>query len=455
VKYLIKLQGMIKMNMLAKNAFIYLGEKDKPALVYDKYNAKLYEIPYDMANAALAQNEQAVQIINQKLAPMPVINPSKNKTTLTHLRLLITNKCNLKCVYCYADEGTYHANNLTNMTTEVAKHAIDMFYSMYKKIKQISFFGGEPLINLDIIEFVCDYISEKFMNAELEEMPMFSMVTNATLLDNHARELILKYSIQLVVSIDGESSIHDLQRPYKDDGGSFDDVHKNMCEFRKHAPFSVEATYTSNHEKHSISRLELTEHFKRQYGINRINITNVSPMNDSVEYLRPLSISSVSTDIIERFFDAEGEDLIYSDILIRLLANYAIDNYIPSFCDAGLSQFSVFVDGDIYPCHIFCGQKNKVLGNVYDGIEFSRLNSMFINKSNEKCADCGNRRFCQFCLVDIERVLNSDNYCDRIATIVDSLLYNIIHLRNTDNDKYLKLYSDMESYREFQKVSNE
>jgi len=440
--------------MLAKNAFIYLDKQDKPALVYDKYNAKLYEIPYDMAKAALAQNEQAIQIINQKLAPIPIKNPNKDNTILAHLRLLITNKCNLKCIYCYADEGTYHASSLTNMTIETAKHAIDMFFGIYRKIKQISFFGGEPLINLDVIEFVCGYISEKFANEEIEEMPMFSMVTNATLLDNHALKLVLKHNITLVASIDGECLIHDLQRPYKDDSGSFNDVHKNMCEYRKHAPFSVEATYTSNHEKHGISRLELVEYFKNQYDINRINITNVSSsMNDSTDYLRPTSINPVKAEL-EQFFDTE-DNLIYTDLMIRLLANYAIDNYIPSFCDAGLSQFSVFVDGKIYPCHIFCGQDSKVLGSVHNNIDFSQLNSMFINKSNEKCDDCGNRRFCQFCLVDIEQVLDSNSHCESLAITVDTLLYNIIHLRSTDNDKYQKLFSDMETYKEFQKVSNE
>ena len=85
--------------------------------------------------------------------------------------MLITNRCNFNCTYCFADHGSYGIN-LDNMSIEIARKTIDYFFKKYDKIYALSFFGGEPLIAIDLIDYVCGYIAENYE----DNIPKYSSI---------------------------------------------------------------------------------------------------------------------------------------------------------------------------------------------------------------------------------------------------------------------------------------
>ena len=152
----------------------------------------------------------------------------KEKKRFMTLTMILTTDCNLNCSYCFCGK-----KYKKYMDIRAAKKYIDFFKQFSIGNPSICLFGGEPLLNLNIIEEICDYIKYIF-----NEHVVISITTNGTLINNEVMEIVRKYNIQVQVSIDGYSDTHNLSRKFYNGKGSWDLIINNIFNYFDYIVFS-------------------------------------------------------------------------------------------------------------------------------------------------------------------------------------------------------------------------
>lgn len=275
------------------------------------------------------------------------------------------------------------------------------------------FFGGEPLINFEAIEATCKFFIQSKNNNIIDTLPRFTMVTNATLLDNKKASILAKYNIEITVSIDGDKFIHDKLRVDNNNSGSFDNVVHGIELLIKNGVkiSSFEVTYTRLHAKLGYSRKDVVEFLNKKFGDIEVIVIDC---NGSTEY-------SFEGHIQQNLHNEIPNSKPFKLSLLRMLYSEKEINY---YCNAGRESFIIIPNGDIYPCHKFIGKNKFKLGNIRE--EYFFLNENFVQASNliksvdrnvrDKCKNCWARKLCIFCpgqiLVDGEDNVESNNDCE-------------------------------------------
>ena len=190
---------------------------------------------------------------NLTLEEYEELNSSINKNnpnSITHIpdrqldRLIIniSNDCNMRCKYCYANQGTYGSEK-NMISIECLAQTLNTIFGIFKEVGLIQLFGGEPTLNIPAIKFVGQYLLENNRKTKL------GMVTNATIVNEQLIELIKKYDIKLTVSVDVERLHNDL-RPFPANQPSWEKVRKNIHRLKAETgqPSQFEVTYTKLHE---------------------------------------------------------------------------------------------------------------------------------------------------------------------------------------------------------------
>lgn len=400
--------------------------------ICSKYNlsAKNYN---DLANKfneyALAQN-----------------NPQKKFEidTLNKLVLNISNACNLKCKYCYAGGGTYGSEkNL--MTQGTAKRAIDLFFSRFKKIKYIQLFGGEPLLNLPVIKFVCEYVKNKFERNEIANLPGIGLVTNGTLMSDDFVDLVYKYDISVTFSFDGVPQANDSMRIFKDNSPTSNVILKNLKLLKEKTgkPNMIEVTYNKSHIENNVSIKDIVSFIKNIGKDIDMHITPVVSCSENKNEYGLDDLSSFINSVDDLLVDNKSD--LYSLIQRYILAiqNKTKQKYI---CRAGSNMFSVSTTGDIYPCFMFTDNKNFFIGNVNDenvlcSEKFNSSLEKFIsfnkNKSDQ-CKNCFIRNICFGCLgqnfFQTGNPFETDSMiCDMNRAIVEKILIKFSRMKNAQD----------------------
>jgi len=336
----------------------------------------------------------------------PVENiTAESEHTLYKLVLNVTNTCNLNCKYCYADGGHYSSTD-GMMNIETARTAIDLFYSRYRNIKYIQFFGGEPLLNEPVIRFACEYITALYNTGKIDSLPEFGTISNGTIFSDDLVKTIKKYNITITLSIDGPQVVHDCLRVYKNGKGSFNSLTENLKKYGANsiAPIGVEATFSSVHEENGLSVLDVVKYIKDEYNIPNVHVVPVS--GTEMYELRNRDSFSDSVEEVFAELSANRKDYSYSFIsrIVMSLKKRSANKYL---CEAGISIFSVSHTGDIYPCFMLTGEQQFLMGNVYSGasvfgnksfLSLSNTLKTFSKYEHEQCKDCFNNRICAGCL---------------------------------------------------------
>ena len=364
-------------------------------------------------------------------------NFSSNKI-IDNLELMIQLGCNLKCKYCYADEGTYGTSeniildksNAINILNSIVNHGII-------EIKKITFFGGEPCVYPESIKAICDQAKLLFNTHKLISMPTFYMVTKGTVLNSLLISTIKEYDIKLTVSLDGPAHINDQLRINKNNCGTSNDVLNSLAKLKENKikPVMIEATYTNIHENNNISREKLTELLK-----NQVNIETIYLADCTANKFRPLS----KPDNYSKLLNALDEillnkpiSLIDRNILSMILQTLNRLQYPSSindvYCSAGYTMISVLGNGDYYPCHRFIENSNCKIGNF---LEEPQLNfKSFLKKDNIKsCSECWASEFCNKCTWELMNqnydscTFNTLNKCDETKNRIKHILLTYINL---------------------------
>lgn len=324
------------------------------------------------------------------------VAPAKSKEVKA-LCLHICHDCNLRCKYCFADEGAYHAAR-EMMSLETAKRAIDFLIanSGARKVLEVDFFGGEPLMNLDVIKATVAYAKEEA--AKRNKRFLFTTTTNGLLLDDDAIEFLNAEMENVVLSLDGRKEVHDAVRKTVNGKGSFDVVIEKIKKFvriRGNKNYYVRGTFTAKNLDFSKDVLFLADQGFRSLSVEPV-VTDIPDLQIKEEHLPVIEreYEALCDEYVRR--EQEGRGFSFFHFHIDLEGGPCLQKRV-SACGAGNEYFSVVPNGDIYPCHQFAGDAKWKMGSVYEEGLNSEIRSLFANSclfTREKCGDCFAKFIC-------------------------------------------------------------
>lgn len=314
--------------------------------------------------------------------------------------LHVAHACNMTCQYCFAGEGEYHGEQAI-MSYETGKRALDWLIenSGTRRNLEVDFFGGEPLLNFDVVKRLVEYgrSQEKIYNKNFR----FTLTTNGVLLDDEVIDFANKEMGNVVLSLDGRKCVNDKMRRTKDGGGTYDMIlpaFKKLADSRGQRDYYMRGTYTHYNTDFASDVLHMAD-----MGFKELSIEPVVAPPDAPYALKesdlPVLLSEyerLACEMLERKRRKDGSDFTFYHYMIDLTGGPCIVKRI-SGCGVGTEYVAVTPSGDLYPCHQFVGEKDFLLGNIYDGItndsvcdRFKRCNVY----SHEECSDCFAKLYC-------------------------------------------------------------
>ena len=332
------------------------------------------------------QEKGLLNSIEQKINPMF----KGSDLALSNLMLNLSEECNLSCRYCLAQQGSYGKEG-GRMSEKVARDSIDFLIRESKdRHLTISFFGGEPLLNLEAIKAIieCSPEKEKLSGKKI----IHHLTTNGTLFNEEIISFLKNNGCKVTVSIDGDRENHDKMRVFSDGRGSFDHISPWLPLLLDGYQENVQFESTLN--SHTCDFAE-TARFLQQFGAGHIYIHHARG------FVKEFRLDDASLSIMKEAY-SDFARYILDDALLngatitsafsRYISTLASGNRARGFCAAGTNLVSVSKEGKIYPCPGFVGLDDYVLGDIWQGIDQKRMASL-----QERLADVDNIPACRSC----------------------------------------------------------
>lgn len=345
----------------------------------------------------LAMKEQGTLFSEDIYEPL-IERFSRRETVVKALCLHIAHDCNLACRYCFAEEGEYHGRRAL-MSYEVGKKALDFLIrnSGSRKHLEVDFFGGEPLMNWDVVKRLVAYgrEQEKLHNKQFR----FTLTTNGVLLNDEVMEFANREMSNVVLSIDGRKEVNDRMRPFRKGAGSYDLIvpqFRKLAEQRKQTNYYVRGTFTHYNRDFSEDVKHLSE-----LGFEQISVEPVvaAPTEDYAFREEDLPELLEQYDILAKYIlerRKSGKWLNFFHFMIDLSGGPCVYKRL-SGCGSGTEYLAVTPWGDLYPCHQFVGNEEFLMGNVDEGVTNLELREKFRQcnvYSKTKCRDCFAKFYC-------------------------------------------------------------
>lgn len=327
---------------------------------------------------------------------IPQIN--KRQPVVKALCLHIAHDCNLKCSYCFAEEGEYHGKRQL-MSLEVGKKAIDFLIknSGNRKNLEIDFFGGEPLLNFEVVKEIVKYA--RSLEDKYNKNFRFTITTNGILLNDEIIEFINKNMHNVVLSIDGRKEINDKMRKRFDGSGSYDKIVPNfikVAQSRNQNNYYVRGTFTRNNLDFSEDVIHLAELGFKQISVEPV-VTEITQdyalKEEDIEKLFK-EYEKLALKMIE--MKKEGKGFNFFHFMIDLSGGPCIAKRL-SGCGSGTEYLAVTPEGDLYPCHQFVGMNEFKMGTVYEGVQNKQIRDKFENcnvYTKPDCKKCWAKFYC-------------------------------------------------------------
>lgn len=322
----------------------------------------------------------------------------KRQTVVKALCLHIAHDCNLACKYCFAEEGEYHGRRAM-MSFEVGKKALDFLVkaSENRVNLEVDFFGGEPLMNWDVVKQLVEY--GRSLEKEHNKKFRFTLTTNGVLLNDEIMEYLNREMSNVVLSLDGRKEVNDRMRPFRTGKGSYDLIvpkFQKLADSRKQTNYYVRGTFTRDNLDFS----EDVKHFA-DLGFKQMSIEPVVGPEDDPYSIREQDLPTImeeydklALEYIKR--EKEGRGFNFFHFMIDLNQGPCVYKRL-SGCGSGTEYLAVTPWGDFYPCHQFVGNEDFLMGNVDDGIIRNDLVDQFSHcnvYSKEKCKNCFAKFYC-------------------------------------------------------------
>lgn len=319
-------------------------------------------------------------------------------TQLKALCLHIAHDCNMCCKYCFAGEGEYSGDR-SLMSFEVGKRALDFLIeqSGSRKNLEVDFFGGEPLLNFDVVKQLVAYA--RSIEKEKDKNFRFTLTTNGVLLNDEVMEWANKECYNVVLSLDGRKETNDRMRRTRNDKGTYDLIlpkFQKMAKERNQQGYYIRGTYTHYNTDFANDILHLADLGFEQLAMEPV-VTD--PKMDYALQESDISKLKDQYDLLAKEMckrNREGKGFTFFHYMIDLEGGPCIYKRI-SGCGVGTDYMAVTPWGDLYPCHQFVGDEKFLLGNVFDGVK----NTDIVNEfklcnvySREACQDCFAKLYC-------------------------------------------------------------
>lgn len=322
----------------------------------------------------------------------------KRKTVVKALCLHIAHDCNLACKYCFAEEGEYHGRRAL-MSFEVGRKALDFLIanSGQRRNLEVDFFGGEPLMNWQVVKDLVAYAREQ--EKKYDKHFRFTLTTNGVLLNDEIQKFVNEEMDNVVLSLDGRKKINDYMRPFRNGKGSYELIvpkFQKLADSRNQEKYYVRGTFTRNNLDFS----EDVKHFA-QLGFKQMSIEPVVGEDSESYAIKEEDLPKIFEEydklakyMIER--EREGKGFNFFHFMIDLEGGPCVAKRL-SGCGSGTEYLAVTPWGDLYPCHQFVGQEEFLMGNVDEGIVKPEIAEDFRGcsvYSKEKCKKCFARFYC-------------------------------------------------------------
>lgn len=352
----------------------------------------------DEALDECARLQEEGLLFSEDLYENAIIDYKARKTVVKALCLHIAHDCNLACRYCFAEEGEYHGRRAL-MSYEVGKKALDFLIanSGARRNLEVDFFGGEPLLNWQVVKDLVKYGREQ---EKLHDKNFrFTLTTNGVLLNDEIMEFCNREMANVVLSVDGRKEIHDFMRPFRKGAGSYDLVmpkFKKFAESRGQQKYYVRGTFTHHNLDFSNDVLHLAEE-----GFEQISVEPVVALESEEYAIQKEDLPQIlneydklAAEMVKR--EREGRGFTFFHFMLDLSGGPCVYKRL-SGCGSGTEYLAVTPWGDLYPCHQFVGMEPYLMGNVDEGItkpeivdEFKRCNVY----TKEKCRNCFAKFYC-------------------------------------------------------------
>lgn len=369
--------------------------------VYKKYQ-KQDDISYDDVNECY---EQIVELKNEgKLFTPetfePMANHLKAKTTgvIKALCLHVAHSCNLNCSYCFASQGKYKGER-SLMSFEVGKQALNFLIanSGTRRNLEVDFFGGEPLLNFDVVKKLVEYA--RSIEKEHNKNFRFTLTTNGVLIDDDVIDFANREMSNVVLSLDGRKEIHDRFRVDYAGNGSWEQIvpkFQKLVKARNGKNYYMRGTFTHANPDFLNDIRQMLD-----LGFNELSMEPVVCSKGDPSELTQKDMAVVF-DQYEKLAelmlkrDEEGKPFTFYHYMIDLTGGPCIYKRI-SGCGSGTEYMAVTPSGDLYPCHQFVGEENFKLGDVWNGVSNIAIQNEFMEcnvYSRDECRNCWAKLYC-------------------------------------------------------------
>ena len=330
--------------------------------------------------------------------PMAGDLKKKSAGIVKALCMHIAHTCNLNCSYCFASQGKYHGDRAM-MSFEVGKQAFDFLIanSGTRRNLEVDFFGGEPLMNFDVVKELVAYA--RSIEKDHGKNFRFTLTTNGVLIDDDVIDFANKEMSNVVLSLDGRKEVHDRFRVDYNGKGSWDKIvpkFQKLVEAREGKNYYMRGTFTHQNP-------DFLEDIKEMLslGFKELSMEPVVCAADD-----PSALTDEDLPVVMKQYEElaelmlrkhkEGDDFTFYHYMIDLKGGPCIYKRI-SGCGSGTEYMAVTPWGDLYPCHQFVGEEKYKLGDVWNGVTNTEIQNEFAEcnvYTREECRKCWARLYC-------------------------------------------------------------
>ena len=325
-------------------------------------------------------------------------NYKNNSKVIKALCLHVAHTCNLNCSYCFASQGKYQGDRAL-MSFEVGKRAFDFLIenSGTRHNLEVDFFGGEPLMNWDVVKQLVAYA--RSIEKEHNKNFRFTLTTNGMLIDDEVIDFLNKEMSNVVLSLDGRKEVNDHFRRDYAGNGSYDKIvpkFQKLVEAREGKNYYVRGTFTHNNVDFTNDLFHMAD-----LGFTELSMEPVVCPPDDPYALTEEDMPKIfeqyeilAKEMLKR--KKEGRPFTFYHYMLDLKNGPCIYKRITG-CGSGTEYMAVTPWGELFPCHQFVGDPKYSLGNIYDGITNTEIQDGFRScnaYAREECKDCWARLYC-------------------------------------------------------------
>lgn len=306
--------------------------------------------------------------------------------------LLLTDKCNFRCKYCFIEQSIPADQTNKFMSKETAKSSIELFGKLANQTfsPSITFYGGEPLLNKEIFKYSLEYIHQMKEKKQLPPKTRIAVITNGSCVTQEIIDLVKKYNVAISISLDGPQEIHDSVRLSSKNEGTFLVAIDALLRLKKSG---INPSVSCTIGNHNVNDLEnVNEWLVEELGITGIgyNLPHSTPAFPNNQ-----EITKIASEKLTQIYKSNRNKGVYEDRIMRKVKSF-VNKKVHAFDCAGCGQQLVISpEGKVGVCHAYLGSNQYFVGHINNLHEFDpSQNSTFIEWSNrsplniELCLTC-------------------------------------------------------------------